>query len=222
MLTNVFDFEKSFREVTIAQVNNTLCVSGILASRSLLIVNSKTGKAWNVIARIRQVDTRSMLKAMAKIMVAAAADVYAANHTENALKSKRNCERPFSKIAACDVIYATDKLGNVIPDSEFKVINELQHLTLKSIFKLNQKMPIYKYMQANDLDWTKPENSEALNVWIETILEQTNIVRKFHESFRKAAETNDPDSILKLPASKEVETAEVVEIIEDTKESGVA
>lgn len=176
--------------VEIKRTENGMVLDSLLASRSIVVMNSKTLKAWNIEAKIRKTDNKTIMRAMYKIVLSAIRDRLDKNTTPEAIRSKRKCEDAFSQIMNCDTIYVSDKLGNIVESSVFQVINELQHLKIRQIFKITKKMPVYKLFVEERMDWENPAMVDALNDLVNTMLDQTSIVRAFDQSFGIAAESN--------------------------------
>lgn len=176
--------------VEIKKTENGMVLNSLLASRSIVVMNSKTLKAWNIEAKIRKTDNKTIMRAMYKIVLSAIRDRLDKNTTPEAIRSKRKCEDAFSQIMNCDTIYVSDKLGNIVESSVFQVINELQHLKIRQIFKITKKMPVYKLFVEERMDWENPAMVDALNDLVNTMLDQTSIVRAFDQSFGIAAESN--------------------------------
>lgn len=176
--------------VEIKRTENGMVLNSLLASRSIVVMNSKTLKAWNIEAKIRKTDNKTIMRAMYKIVLSAIRDRLDKNTTPEAIRSKRKCEDAFSQIMNCDTIYVSDKLGNIVESSVFQVINELQHLKIRQIFKITKSMPVYKLFVEERMDWENPAMVDALNDLVNTMLDQTSIVRAFDQSFGIAAESN--------------------------------
>lgn len=176
--------------VEIKRTENGMVLNSLLASRSIVVMNSKTLKAWNIEAKIRKTDNKTIMRAMYKIVLSAIRDRLDKNTTPEAIRSKRKCEDAFSQIMNCDTIYVSDKLGNIVESSIFQVINELQHLKIRQIFKITKSMPVYKLFVEERMDWENPAMVDALNDLVNTMLDQTSIVRAFDQSFGIAAESN--------------------------------
>lgn len=195
---------KNFVKVSSELVNGSVTISEQLMPRSLVLVNAKTGVAYNVAAKCRNTDKVSVTKALAKVVLAATLEKAKQNGTEAAIESKKKVYDEMPKALGGHRVYVTDKDGKLLEASGVYVpaenVDEL--VPLRKLFKFTKAMPVYKLVVEQGKKWDDEEVVVALKWWCTATVEQLDYVKRLDEAIGKAADSNEAEAKAAEKAAK--------------------
>jgi len=187
---------KNFVKVSSELVNGVVAINEQLMPRSLVLVNVKSGTAYNVAAKCRNTDKVSVCKALAKAVLAATLEKAKQNNTEAAVESKKKVYDDVPKALGGHRVYVTDKDGKLLEASGVYVaadnVDEL--VPLKKLFRFTKSMPVYKLVVEQGKDWADEEVVTALKWWCTATIEQLDYVKRLDEAIGKAADSNEAEA----------------------------
>lgn len=187
---------KNFVKVSSELVNGSVVINEQLMPRSLVLVNVKSGTAYNVAAKCRNTDKVSVTKALAKAVLAATLEKAKQNSTEAAVESKKKVYDEVPRALGGHRVYVTDKDGKLLEASGVFVpaesVDEL--VPLRKLFRFTKAMPIYQLVVEQGKDWADEAVVTALKWWCTATVEQLDYVQRLDEAIGNAADSNEAEA----------------------------
>lgn len=195
---------KNFVKLQSELVNGNVVLNEKPMGRSLVLVNAKTGIAYNVAAKCRNTDKVSICKALAKAYLAAKLAKEAQNSTEAAVKSGKKASDNVSSAFGCHRVYVTDKDGNLLEESCVMVNTgtDGELVPLRNVFRFTKSQEIYKLVVEQGKDWSDANVVEALKWWCTAAVEQLDYLKRLDEAIGKAADSNEKEAKAAEKAAK--------------------
>lgn len=195
---------KNFVKVSSELVNGRVIISEQLMPRSLVLVNAKSGTAYNVAAKCRNTDKVSVTKALAKAVLAATLEKAKQNSTEAAVESKKKVYDEIPRALGGHRVYVTDKDGKLLEASGVFVPSESvdELVPLRRLFRFTKAMPIYQLVVEQGKDWSDEEVITALKWWCTATVEQLDYVQRLDKAIGDAAESNEAEAKAAEKAAK--------------------
>lgn len=188
-------------------VNGAVVFGTQLQSRSLVVFGDN-GKAWNIAAKVRNTDKHSIVKALAKAVLAELRERFMENNTEAAIKANKKVGTQVSACLSGYAVGVTNKDGNVLADSILSVRKDAKdNGKLRTLIRFAKKQPIYKLVVEQGLPWTNQEVVDALNWWVKAAIKQMDYVERLDKALEVAANSNEKEE--KAAAKEEKAAAKV-------------
>lgn len=184
---------ENFVKTSFELVNGNVNVANKLMARSLVLFNDK-GTAWNVTAKVRNTDKFSVVRALAKAVLASMREANTLNSTAAAIESKKRVVNKVTPILGAYVVAVTDKNGNIITESMLSV-REKEGDTgkLRDIIRITKGMPLYKLVVEQGLDWADEKVVNALKAWTTATIEQMDYVKNLDAALGAAADSTEKE-----------------------------
>ena len=183
-------------------VNGKLCCDKQLMERSLVLFNGK-GKGYNIIAKVRNTDKFSVVRALAKAVLIEKRLNLQENNEECVKRSKNTEACKINSVLGCSAIAVTDKKGNIISSSWLLVERHKQGGKLRNIMKFSKAMPIYKLVVEQGLDWSDKRVVEELDAWVEAAIKHLDYETRLDEALDNAATSTEAEEKAAEKAAKE-------------------
>lgn len=193
---------ENFVKTSFELVNGNVTVANKLMGRSLVLFNDK-GVVFNIVAKVRNTDKFSVVRALAKALLVSMREANNLNTTDAAKESKKRVVNKITPALSSHVIAVTDKNGNVITDSMLSV-REKEGDTgkLRDVIRITKGMPLYKLVVEQGLDWADEKVVNALKAWTTATIEQMDYVRNLDEALGLAADSNEKEEKAAEDAAK--------------------
>ena len=199
---------ENFVKTSFELVNGNVVAGTKLMARSLVLLNDN-GAMWNVIAKVRNTDKFSVLRALTKAVLVELREVNKKNSTEEAIVSKRRVQKKLAPALSCHIAMVTDKNGDIIPGSGLSVReSEKDTDKLRDIIRISKGMPIYKLVVEQGLDWS---DVSALNMYVTATIQQMNYVKDLDAALGAAADSTEKEEKAAEAATKKVSSKTVKE-----------
>ena len=198
---------ENFVKTSFELVNGNVNVANKLMARSLVLFNDK-GTAWNVVAKVRNTDKFSVVRALAKAVLASMREANTLNSTAAAQESKKRVTNKVTPALGAYVVAVTDKNGNIITESMLSV-REKEGDTgkLRDIIRITKGMPLYKLVVEQGLDKKKPPPPHALKAWTTATIEQMDYVKNLDAALGAAADSTEKEEKAAEAAAKKAAKA---------------
>lgn len=184
---------ENFVKTSFELVNGNVVAGTKLMARSLVLLNDN-GAMWNVIAKVRNTDKFSVLRALTKAVLVELREVNKKNSTEEAIVSKRRVQKKLAPALSCHIAMVTDKNGDIIPGSGLSVReSEKDTDKLRDIIRISKGMPIYKLVVEQGLDWSEESVVSALNAYVTATIQQMNYVKDLDAALGAAANSTEKE-----------------------------
>ena len=194
---------KNFIKTSVELINGNAVIAGELMPRSLVLFNEK-GAVYNIAAKVRNWDKFTIVKALAKAILASLREANALNATDAAKESKKRVVNKITPALSCYAIMVTDKNGNLSPDKILSVRNNTaDNGKLRDVIRITRGMPLYKLVVEQGRDWADEMVVRALNVWTKATIEQMDYVKNLDEALGRAADSNVAEYAASLKAERE-------------------
>lgn len=202
---------ENFVKTSFELVNGNVVAGTKLMARSLVLLNDN-GAMWNVIAKVRNTDKFSVLRALIKAVLVELREVNKKNSTEEAIVSKRRVQKKLAPALSCHIAMVTDKNGDIIPGSGLSVReSEKDTDKLRDIIRISKGMPIYKLVVEQGLDWSEESVVSALNMYVTATIQQMNYVKDLDAALGAAADSTEKEEKAAEAATKKVSSKTVKE-----------
>ena len=164
-----------------------------LMARSLVLLNDN-GAMWNIIAKVRNTDKFSVIRALTKAVLVSLREVNKKNSTDAAQTSKKRVPNKLAQALSCHIAMVTDKNGDIIPGSGLSVRDsEKDTDKLRDIIRISKGMPIYKLVVEQGLDWSEESVVSALNAYVTATIEQMDYVKDLDAALGVAADSTEKE-----------------------------
>lgn len=174
-------------------VNGNVVAGTKLMARSLVLLNDN-GAMWNIIAKVRNTDKFSVIRALTKAVLASLHEAHKKNSTDAAQASKRRVPQKLLQALSCHIAMVTDKNGDIIPGSGLSVRDsEKDTDKLRDIIRISKGMPIYKLVVEQGLDWSEESVVSALNAYVTATIEQMDYVKDLDAALGAAADSTEKE-----------------------------
>lgn len=184
---------ENFVKTSFELVNGNVVVGTKLMARSLVLVNDN-GAMWNIIAKVRNTDKFSVIRALTKAVLVSMREANKKNSTEAAIASKRRVPNKITQALSCHIAMVTDKNGDIIPGSGLSVRDgEKDTDKLRDIIRISKGMPIYKLVVEQGLDWSEESVVSALNAYVTATIEQLDYVKDLDAALGAAADSTEKE-----------------------------
>lgn len=184
----------NFKKFSYASVNGNLVIDGKLMPRSLVLFNDK-GVVYNVVAKVKDNDKRTMVRALAKAMLASLHEEYLKNNTKAAQESKKKVYNRFTPALSSFAMSLTDKNGALVKDSMWSVrYGNDDSSTFREMMRVKANMPIYELVVKRGLAWSDETVIKALQSYITAALEQLSYVKDLDAALGRAADSNEAEA----------------------------
>lgn len=180
---------KNFSNVTYAVENGVAIISEALMPRSIVVLN-KRGRGFNVAAKCRNTDKKSVIKALTKVIFAEMHETYARNLQRSVQISGNSGSDHVSKVLGCSFIAVTDKYGHILTDSILDVTDTTLNGKLKDLFKIDKKKGMYQLCVLSEPDWTNDITRTELDYFVNAAVSKLDYVKRLDEAIAKAADSN--------------------------------
>lgn len=198
---------ENFVKTSFELVNGNVKVANKLMARSLVLANDN-GVMYNITAKVRNTDKFSVIRALAKAVLASMREANNLNNTEAAQESKKRVVNKITPALSAHVIMVTDKNGDIITDSILSVReSEKDTGKLRDVIRITKGMPIYKLVVEQGLDWSDENVVSALNAWTTATIEQMDYVKNLDEALANAANSTEKEEKAAEAAKKKEEKA---------------
>lgn len=194
---------ENFVKTSFESVNGSVIMGIKPFSHGLVILNDK-GVAWNIVAKVRNTDKRSVIKALAKAILAETKTRMIKNSTEAAQKSKKTVAAKVSPALSGYVVAVADKNGDILQNSMLSVRNDAikDKGTLRDVIRFTTSQPVYKLVVEQGLDWSDERVVEALKWWVEAAIEQMDYVKNLDAALGAAADSTEKEEKAAEAAAK--------------------
>lgn len=184
---------ENFVKTSFELVNGNVVAGTKLMARSLVLVNNN-GAMWNIIAKVRNTDKFSVIRALTKAVLVSMREANKKNSTEAAIASKRRVPNKITQALSCHIAMVTDKNGDIIPGSGLSVRDgEKDTDKLRDIIRISKGMPIYKLVVEQGLDWSEESVVSALNAYVTATIEQLDYVKDLDAALGAAADSTEKE-----------------------------
>lgn len=184
---------ENFVKTSFELVNGNVVAGTKLMARSLVLVNDN-GAMWNIIAKVRNTDKFSVIRALTKAVLVSMREANKKNSTEAAIASKRRVPNKITQALSCHIAMVTDKNGDIIPGSGLSVRDgEKDTDKLRDIIRISKGMPIYKLVVEQGLDWSEESVVSALNAYVTATIEQLDYVKDLDAALGAAADSTEKE-----------------------------
>lgn len=174
-------------------VNGNVVADTKLMARSLVLLNDN-GAMWNIIAKVRNTDKFSVIRALTKAVLVSLREVNKKNSTDAAQTSKKRVPNKLAQALSCHIAMVTDKNGDIIPGSGLSVRDsEKDTDKLRDIIRISKGMPIYKLVVEQGLDWSEESVVSALNAYVTATIEQMDYVKDLDAALGVAADSTEKE-----------------------------
>lgn len=174
-------------------VNGNVVAGTKLMARSLVLLNDN-GAMWNIIAKVRNTDKFSVIRALTKAVLVSLREVNKKNSTDAAQRSKKRVPNKLAQALSCHIAMVTDKNGDIIPGSGLSVRDsEKDTDKLRDIIRISKGMPIYKLVVEQGLDWSEESVVSALNAYVTATIEQMDYVKDLDAALGVAADSTEKE-----------------------------
>lgn len=174
-------------------VNGNVVAGTKLMARSLVLLNDN-GAMWNIIAKVRNTDKFSVIRALTKAVLVSLREVNKKNSTDAAQISKKRVPNKLAQALSCHIAMVTDKNGDIIPGSGLSVRDsEKDTDKLRDIIRISKGMPIYKLVVEQGLDWSEESVVSALNAYVTATIEQMDYVKDLDAALGAAADSTEKE-----------------------------
>jgi hypothetical protein len=174
-------------------VNGNVVAGTKLMARSLVLLNDN-GAMWNIIAKVRNTDKFSVIRALTKAVLVSLREVNKKNSTDAAQTSKKRVPNKLAQALSCHIAMVTDKNGDIIPGSGLSVRDsEKDTDKLRDIIRISKGMPIYKLVVEQGLDWSEESVVSALNAYVTATIEQMDYVKDLDAALGVAADSTEKE-----------------------------
>lgn len=184
---------ENFVKTSFELVNGNVVAGTKLMARSLVLLNDN-GAMWNIIAKVRNTDKFSVIRALTKAVLVSLHKAHEKNSTDAAQASKRRVPNKLAQALSCHIAMVTDKNGDIIPGSGVSVReNEKDTDKLRDIIRISKGMPIYKLVVEQGLDWSEESVVSALNAYVTATIEQMDYVKDLDVALGVAADSTEKE-----------------------------
>ncbi|MDE6986303.1 MAG: hypothetical protein K2P55_05070 [Bacteroides acidifaciens] len=193
---------ENFVKTSFELVNGNVVVGTKLMARSLVLLNDN-GAMWNIIAKVRNTDKFSVIRALTKAVLVSLREVNKKNSTDAAQTSKKRVPNKLAQALSCHIALVTDKNGDIIPGSGLSVRDsEKDTDKLRDIIRISKGMPIYKLVVEQGLDWSEESVVSALNAYVTATIEQMDYVKDLDAALGVAADSTEKEEKAAEAAAK--------------------
>lgn len=190
-------------------VNGNVVAGTKLMARSLVLLNDN-GAMWNIIAKVRNTDKFSVIRALTKAVLVSLREVNKKNSTDAAQTSKKRVPNKLAQALSCHIAMVTDKNGDIIPGSGLSVRDsEKDTDKLRDIIRISKGMPIYKLVVEQGLDWSEESVVSALNAYVTATIEQMDYIKDLDAALGVAADSTEKEEKAAEAAVKKNSTKNV-------------
>lgn len=198
---------ENFEKISFELVNGNVNVATKLMARSLVLIGDN-GTMYNITAKVRNTDKFSVVRALAKAVLASVRETVKKNSTPDAQASKKNVTNNVTKALSCHTIMVTDKNGNIITNSALSVRdNEKDTGKLRGVINFTKRMPLYKLVVEQGLDWSDESVVAALISWTNAAIDQMNYEKELDKALADAANSTEKEEKAAEAAAKKAEAA---------------
>lgn len=199
---------ENFVKTSFELVNGNVVAGTKLMARSLVLVN-ENGAMYNIIAKVRNTDKFSVVRALAKAVLASMREAKKLNSTKAAQASKKRVVNKITPALSCHIVMVTDKNGDIIQNSMLSVReNEKETGKLRDVVRITTGMPLYKRVVEQGLDWSDASVVSALNEWTTATIEQMDYIKNLDAALGAAADSTErEETAAEKKASAETKTA---------------
>lgn len=184
---------ENFVKLSYENVNGNTVINGKLMERSLVLFNDK-GVVYNIAAKVRNGDKYSMVRALAKAVLASMREANQLNATEAAQESKKRVVNKITPALSCYAIMLTDKNRNIVKDVVLSVRDRKSDSgKLRDVIRFTKSMPIYELVVERGLDWADERVKKALNAWTTATIEQLDYVKNLDIALGRAADSTEAE-----------------------------
>lgn len=184
---------ENFVKTSFELVNGNVIAGTKLMARSIVLI-SDNGAMWNIIAKVRNTDKFSVIRALTKAVLVSMREANKKNSTEAAIASKRRVSNKIAQALSCHIAMVTDKNGDIIPGSGLSVRDgEKDTDKLRDIIRISKGMPIYKLVVEQGLDWSEESVVSALNAYVTATIEQLDYVKDLDAALGAAADSTEKE-----------------------------
>lgn len=184
---------ENFVKTSFELVNGNVVAGTKLMARSLVLLNDN-GAMWNIIAKVRNTDKFSVIRALTKAVLVSLREVNKKNSTDAAQASKKRVQNKLPQALSCHIAMVTDKNGDIIPGSGLSVRDsEKDTDKLRDIIRISKGMPIYKLVVEQGLDWSEESVVSALNAYVTATIEQMDYVKDLDAALGAAADSTEKE-----------------------------
>lgn len=206
---------ENFVKTSFELVNGNVVAGTKLMARSLVLVNDN-GAMWNIIAKVRNTDKFSVIRALTKAVLVSMREANKKNSTEAAIASKRRVSNKIAQALSCHIAMVTDKNGDIIPGSGLSVRDgEKDTDKLRDIIRISKGMPIYKLVVEQGLDWSEESVVSALNAYVTATIEQLDYVKDLDAALGAAADSTEKEEKAAEAAAKKSSAKNVKPVTEE-------
>lgn len=193
---------ENFVKTSFELVNGNVVAGMKLMARSLVLVN-ENGTMYNIIAKVRNTDKFSVIRALTKIVLVSTREASKLNSTDAAQESKKRVPNKIGAVLSCHVVMVTDKNGDIIPGSGLSVRDsEKDTNKLRDVVRITKGMPIYKLVVEQGLDWSEESVVNALNAFVTATIEQMDYVKNLDAALGAAADSTEKEEKAAEAAAK--------------------
>ncbi len=184
---------ENFVKTSFELVNGNVVAGTKLMARSLVLLTDN-GAMWNIIAKVRNTDKFSVIRALTKAVLVSLREVHKKNSTDAAQASKKRVPNKLPQALSCHIAMVTDKNGDIIPGSGLSVRDsEKDTDKLRDIIRISKGMPIYKLVVEQGLDWSEESVVSALNAYVTATIEQMDYVKDLDAALGAAADSTEKE-----------------------------
>lgn len=196
----------SFELANGAMVVNT--TKGAIPARGLVMYNDK-GVMYLVVAKVRNTDKYTMVKALAKAILAEKRENLLENSHECVQQSKNKRGLRLTGALSCHCIMPTDKNGKFLTDSALNVreASNNPNSKLSDVIKFNKTMPIYKLVVEQGLDWADERVVQALDAWVKAAIIHLDYDKRLDDALERAADSTEKEDKAAEKAAKKEDKA---------------
>lgn len=183
--------------------DGTIITDDKLMARSLVLINAN-GALYNITAKVRNTDKFSVIRALAKAVLADKRANLLENNDEDVKHSKNRESCKLNAALSCHKIAVTDKNGNILMDSILSVEDYREGGKLRNIMKFNQTMPVYKLVVKDGLDWSNENVVTELNTWVNAAIKHLDYDKRADKALGEAADSTDKEEKAAEAAAKKM------------------
>lgn len=191
--------------------NGVLMVANqeVISPRSVILYNYKTGYAYSLSTKCKNVDKFSIIRATVKGWLAAEREVYLENTKKDAVISKKKAKNPVSEAFGAQIAFVTDKDKNVMPSGIMaQSLVKGEALPLRNVLTVKKSEPLYKLVVVEGRDWSDPVVGEQLRAWTSTSVSHLDLFDRIDLALEKAADDTEKKEAALEKAMKEAEKKE--------------
>lgn len=208
---------ENFVKTSFELVNGNVVAGTKLMARSLVLANDN-GVMYNIIAKVRNTDKFSVIRALTKAVLVSMREAIKKNSTEAAQESKKRVSNKIVPALSCHIVMVTDKNGDIIPGSGLSVReSEKDTDKLRDIIRVTKGMPLYKLVVEKGLDWSEESVVNALNAFVTATIEQMDYVKNLDAALGAAADSTEKEEKATEAVAKKSSAKNVKSEVEEDK-----